>query len=86
VGEYLPKTLQEIMGHASIATLDLYGRLHPGDMDRYGDRLDTAVDEASTAKIGPTETGEKQRTRHPVCDFLNSWARSEGLEPQPPDP
>jgi integrase len=33
---YPPKMLQEILGHASITTtLDLYGHLYPGDMDRY---------------------------------------------------
>jgi hypothetical protein len=33
--------LQEIMGHAIITTtLDLYGRLYPGDMEFYADRLD----------------------------------------------
>jgi integrase len=38
---YLPKMLQEITGHASISTtLNLYGHLHPGEMDRYTDRLD----------------------------------------------
>jgi integrase len=32
---YPPKMLQEILGHASItSTLDLYGHLYPGDMDR----------------------------------------------------
>jgi integrase len=57
--EYPPKMLQEIMGHASITTtLDLYGHLYPGDMDRYADRLDTAIGEASTAKIRPNETSE----------------------------
>ena len=56
---YPPKMLQEIMGHASITTtLDLYGHLYPGDMDRYADRLDTAIEEASTAKIRPDETDE----------------------------
>jgi integrase len=36
--------LQEIMGHASITTtLDLYGHLYPGEMDRYADRLNEAV-------------------------------------------
>ena len=29
------------LGHASITTtLDLYGHLYPGEMDRYADRLD----------------------------------------------
>ena len=38
---YPPKMLQEIMGHASLTTtLDLYGHLYPGEMDRYADRLD----------------------------------------------
>ena len=41
---YPPKMLQEIMGHASITTtLDLYGHLYPGEMDRYADRLDKAA-------------------------------------------
>ena len=32
------------MGHASITTtLDLYGHLYPGDMDRYAGRLDDAA-------------------------------------------
>ena len=40
--------LQEIMGHASITTtLDLYGHLYPGDMDRYADRLDERRRDAS---------------------------------------
>jgi hypothetical protein len=47
---YPPKILQEIMGRASIATtLDLYGHLYPGDMDRYADRLDQAADAISDA-------------------------------------
>ena len=46
---YPPKMLQEIMGHASITTtLDLYGHLYPGDMDRYDDRLDSAADGVSS--------------------------------------
>ena len=39
-----PKVHQEIMGHASITTtLDLYGHLYPGEMDRYAARLDDAA-------------------------------------------
>jgi integrase len=54
------KMLQEILGHASITTtLDLYGHLYPGDMDRYADRLDSAADEASKSKIRPDETEAK---------------------------
>ena len=50
---YPPKMLQEIMGHASITTtLDLYGHLYPGDMDRYTDRLDEAAGEAERPKCG----------------------------------
>jgi hypothetical protein len=52
--------VQEILGHASITTtLDLYGHLYPGDMDRYTDRLDEAAneaaDEAGKAKIRPDD-------------------------------
>jgi hypothetical protein len=45
--------LQAIMGHASITTtLDLYGHLYPGEMDRYADRLDSDPGEA---KIRPDD-------------------------------
>jgi integrase len=51
---YPPKMLQEIMGHASITTtLDLYGHLYPGDMDRYADRLDSAAGSTDPARIRP---------------------------------
>jgi hypothetical protein len=36
-------------------TLDLYGHLYPGDMDRYADRLDSAADDAGKAKIRPDD-------------------------------
>ena len=53
---YPPKMLQEILGHASITTtLDLYGHLYPGEMDRYADRLDGAAVEASEAKMRPDD-------------------------------
>ena len=47
---YPPKMLQEIMGHASITTtLDLYGHLYPGEMDRYADRPNEAAGMTDTA-------------------------------------
>jgi integrase len=53
---YPPKMLQEIMGHASITTtLDLYGHLYPGEMDRYADRLDQAATNGDAAKMRPDE-------------------------------
>ena len=61
---YPPKMLQEITGHASITTtLDLYGYLYPGDMDRYADRLDSAARTADPAKSGQTTEAIK-RTLH----------------------
>jgi integrase len=58
---YPPKTLQEIMGHASITTtLDLYGHLYPGEMDRYVDRLDSAAGDADKAKIRPDDGNDDQ--------------------------
>jgi integrase len=58
---YPPKMLQEIMGHASITTtLDLYGHLYPGEMDRYADRLDSAAGDAGKAKIRPDGRDEGQ--------------------------
>ena len=42
------------MGHASITTtLDLYGHLYPGEMDRYADRLDDAATASDAAKMRP---------------------------------
>ncbi len=57
---YPPKMQQAILGHASITTtLDLYGHLYPGDMDKYADRLDDAATDAATdagtAKIRPED-------------------------------
>jgi len=56
---YPPKMLQEIMGHASITTtLDLYGHLYPGDMDRYADRLGDAAELADPARIRPDDVDD----------------------------
>jgi hypothetical protein len=53
---YPPKMLQAILGHASITTtLDLYGHLYPGDMDKYADRLGDAATDAGTAKTRPED-------------------------------
>jgi integrase len=53
---YPPKMLQEILDHASITTtLDLYGHLYPGDMDRYADRLDDEATGTGKAKIRPDD-------------------------------
>ena len=58
---YPPKMLQEILGHASITTtLDLYGHLYPGEMDRYADRLDSAAGDAGKAKIRPDDDNDDQ--------------------------
>ncbi len=43
-------------GHVGITTtLDLYGHLYPGDMDKYADRLNDAATDAGTAKIRPED-------------------------------
>lgn len=53
---YPPKMLQAILGHASITTtLDLYGHLYPGDLDRYADRLGDAAEASDPAKNRPDE-------------------------------
>jgi integrase len=62
---YPPKMLQEIMGHASITTtLDLYGHLYPGEMDRYADRLNEAAGMADpaddAAKMRPDDDEDEQ--------------------------
>jgi hypothetical protein len=62
---YPPKMLQEIMGRASITTtLDLYGHLYPGEMDRCADRLNEAAgmtDAADdAAKMRPDDDEDEQ--------------------------
>jgi hypothetical protein len=64
---YPPKMLQEILGHASITTtLDLYGHLYPGEMDRYADRLNEAAgmsdaaDDAARMRPDDGETEQDQ--------------------------
>jgi len=83
---YLPKMLQEITGHASITTtLDLYGHLYPGDMDR----TQTALTVPPTKPIRPKsdQMGRiRMRTvRGQARDLGIYWraqrCRSEGLEP-----
>jgi integrase len=56
---YPPKMLQEIMGHASITTtLDLYGHLYPGEMDRYAARLDDAAGMTDAARRRRRQAGQ----------------------------
>jgi integrase len=66
---YPPKMLQEIMGHASITTtLDLYGHLYPGEMDRDTARLDEAAGEAEdadAAKMRPDNPDEDDEDEEP---------------------
>jgi hypothetical protein len=49
--EVLPGTISVKAGAAT--TLDLYGHLCPGDMDRYSDRLGEAAEAADPAIIRP---------------------------------
>jgi integrase len=78
---YPPKMLQAIMGHASITTtLDLYGHLYPGEMDRYADRLDSAASDPGEAKIRPDDEDDDGRQGLSAMTW-KTGARSEGLEP-----
>jgi len=84
---YPPKMLQEIMGHASITTtLDLYGHLYPGEMDRYADRLDGAAVEASEAKMRPDDGTTMRLQRGQRCDLGERWRARRDSNPQPSDP
>jgi hypothetical protein len=61
--DYPPKMLQEIMGHASITTtLDLYGHLYPGVMDRYADRLSEASGMSDVARMRPDDSADEHVT------------------------
>jgi hypothetical protein len=64
--------LQEIMGHASITTtLDLYGHLYPGDVDRYAGRLNSAAEDAAqntdAARMRPDDPDQEQRPEEKAC-------------------
>ena len=67
---YPPKMVQEILGHASITTtLDLYGHLYPGDMDRYAACLDEAAGKAGkadAAKMRPDEEDDDPDAEEPA--------------------
>ena len=55
------------MEHASITTtLDLYGHLYPGEMDRYADRLDE-VAKGDAAKMRPDEDTDETEPEEPGC-------------------
>jgi hypothetical protein len=87
---YLPKMLQEIMGHASITTtLDLYGHLYPGEMDRYADRLNEAAGRRGCLtwpKCGQmTARTRITRSDQRVCLRKRERARRDS-NPQPSDP
>jgi site-specific recombinase XerC len=84
---YPPKMLQEIMGDASITTtLDLYGHLYPGDMDRYADRLGDAAEEADPAKSGQMARTMIRPPRGQRCDLGRWWRARRDSNPQPSDP
>ncbi len=79
--------LQEIMGHASITTtLDLYGHLCPGDMDRYADRLDSAAEVADPAKSGHLTLATRWSRTHQRADLRGVWRARRDSNPQPSDP
>jgi len=84
---YPPKILQEILGHASITTtLDLYGHLYPGEMDRYADRLDEAATEGDAPKCGQTRTSTKPTRRSQDAELGKQWRARRDSNPQPSDP
>ena len=84
---YPPKMLQEIMGHASITTtLDLYGNLYPGEMDRYADRLDEAATEGDAAKMRPDDDDDASARVRDAADLGNRWRARRDSNPQPSDP
>jgi hypothetical protein len=56
------------MGHASITTtLDLYGHLYPGEMDRYADPLNEAAGMTDAAKMRPDGTEGEVGSEGSTC-------------------
>ena len=84
---YPPKMLQEIMGHASITTtLDLYGHLYPGEMDRYAGLLGDAAEDADPARIRPDDPEERPGPDGQPVDLREGWRARRDSNPQPSDP
>jgi integrase len=84
---YPPKMVQEILGHASITTtLDLYGHLYPGEMDRYAARLDDAAGEADAAKMRPNDEDADPDEEAQRLDLRRVWRARRDSNPQPSDP
>ena len=84
---YPPKMLQVIMGHASITTtLDLYGHLYPGDMDRYADLLGEAAEAVDPAKSGQRIPAAGQTRSGQRDDLGRVWRARRDSNPQPSDP
>ena len=58
-----PRCCKRSWAHASITTtLDLYGHLYPGEMDRYADRLDEAARQGDAAKMRPDKGHRRNRS------------------------
>jgi integrase len=84
---YPPKMLQAIMGHASITTtLDLYGHLYPGDMDRYADLLGEAAEAVDPAKSGQRIPAAAQTRAGQRDELGRVWRARRDSNPQPSDP
>ena len=79
--------LQAIMGHASITTtLDLYGHLYPGDMDRYADLLGEAAEAVDPAKSGQRIPAAAQTRAGQRDELGRVWRARRDSNPQPSDP
>jgi integrase len=84
---YPPKMLQEILGHSSITTtLDLYGHLYPGEMDRYAARLNDAAGRLMLPKCGQTTKTLTPTRRAQRLDLRRVWRARRDSNPQPSDP
>ena len=70
------------MGHASITTtLDLYGHLYPGEMDRYADRLDDAAGITDAAKMRPDDEDASMTLRSQRLDLGRLWRARRESDP-----
>ena len=73
-------------GHASITTtLDLYGHLYPGEMDRYADRLNEAAGMTDAAKMRPDDTYDVSGPEGQRAELGRRWRARRDSNPQPSD-
>jgi hypothetical protein len=73
-------------GSSITTTLDLYGHLYPGEMDRYTDPLDEAAGDADAPKCGQMRRMTLRARARNAADLERRWRARRDSNRQPSDP